>query len=110
LSGSETVESSANVGWSAFEVFTAEEINLVTLWARAWGSRFEVELDVDASVDAQKGIVKRASCLWNDGPGWALIPALEEARGFLPECVAVSKAADGLVEAMNGLCYRKFEG
>jgi hypothetical protein len=102
LGGSESTESSANVGWSAFEVPAGKEIHLVTLWARAWGSRFEVELDVDASVDAREGILGRVSCLWNDGPGGALIPALEEARRFLPEWVAISKAADGLVEAMSG--------
>jgi hypothetical protein len=45
--------------------------------------------------------------LWNDGPGGARIPALEEARGFLPEWVAISKAADGLVQASSGFLLRE---
>jgi hypothetical protein len=46
---------------------------------------------------------RRVSCFWNDGPGGAQIPALEEARRFLPEWVAISKAAGGLVEAADFL-------
>jgi hypothetical protein len=42
------------------------------------------------------------SCVWNDGPVGALIRALEEARAFLPEWVAIRKATDGLVEAKRG--------
>lgn len=32
----------------------------------------------------------------------AQIPALEEARGFLPESAIISNATDGLVEAAGG--------
>jgi hypothetical protein len=98
-------ESSAQAPWSAFEVPAGEEIHLLTLWARGWGSRFEVELDVDVDADAEEvkeAIKGRVSCLWNDGPGGAQIPALEEARRFLPEWVAISTAAGGLVEAVSG--------
>jgi hypothetical protein len=101
--GRESSESSsAQVAWSRFEVPAGEEVHLLTLWARGWGSRFEVELDVDADAEAKEAITGRVSCLWNDGPGGARIPALEEARRFLPEWVAISKAADGLVEAVSG--------
>lgn len=89
--------------WTAFEVPAEEkEIHLLTLWARGWGSKFEVEFDVDPDTEQKEKIAGRVSCLWNDGPGGAQIPALEEARRFLPEWVAISKAADGLVEAASG--------
>ena len=92
---------SAPTTWTAFEV-PAQEIHLLTLWARTWGEKFEVELDVDPDTDGEGMIAGRVSCWWNDGPGGAQIPALEEARGFLPEWVAISKAAAGLVEATSG--------
>jgi hypothetical protein len=107
MSGSESTESSANEAWSAFEVPAGDKIHLLTLWAREWGSRFEVELDIDAGADAQEVITGRVSCLWNDGPGGARIPALDEARRFLPEWVAISKATDGLVEAISGFVLRE---
>jgi hypothetical protein len=92
---------------TTFEVSAeAKGIHVLALWARAWASRFEVEIDVDA--DGQHSeIAGRVSCLWNDGPGGARIPALEEARGFLPEWVAISKAADGLVEAASGFLLQE---
>ncbi|KAH9990656.1 hypothetical protein BJV74DRAFT_421616 [Russula compacta] len=93
--------------WTGFEVPAEKEIHLLRLWARAWGSRFDVELDVDA--DGEEPIAGRVSCMWNDGPGAALIPALEEARGFLPEWVAITKAADGLVEAASGFVLLRGE-
>ena len=93
---------SAPTTWTAFEV-PAQEVHLLTLWARTWGEKFEVELDVDPDTDEEGGVIAgRVSCWWNDGPGGAQIPALEEARGFLPEWVAISKAASGLVEAASG--------
>lgn len=97
--------------WTAFEVPAEKEIHLLRLWARWWGSRFEVEVEVDADADAdeEQQIEGRLSCLWNDGPGGALIPALEEARGFLPEWVSITKAADGLVEAASGFVLLREE-
>jgi hypothetical protein len=81
---------------------------LLTFWARAWASRFEVEIDVDAAADAdgQHGeinIVGRVSCLWNDGPGGARNPALVEARGVLPGL----RAAHGLVGVASGFLLRE---
>lgn len=99
-------ESSESTMWTVFEVPTERKgTHLLTLWARAWGSRFEVELDVD--MDGEGEIAGRLSCLWNDGPGGARIPALEEAHAFLPEWVAITKAADGLVEAASGFVLRE---
>lgn len=97
-------EGGALTTWTAFEVPAEKEIHLLTLWARAWGSKFDVEFDVDPDTDEKQIIAGRVSCFWNDGPGGAQIPALEEARRFLPEWVAISisKAADGLVEAASG--------
>ena len=105
-------ESSESTRWTAFEVpMERKGTHLLTLWARAWGSRFEVELDVDVDGEGerQEEIVDRLSCLRNDGPGEARIPALEEARAFLPEWVAITKAADGLVEAASGFLLLREE-
>lgn len=95
------ISASVPTTWTTFEVPTEKDIHLVKLWARAWGSKFEAEVEIDPDRDGEM-IAGRVSCLWNDGPDGALIPALEEARGFLPEWVAISKAADGLVEAASG--------
>lgn len=100
--GTTEISGGAPTTWTAFEVPAEKEIHLLTLWARAWGSKFDVEFDVDPDTEQKQIIAGRVSCLWNDGPGGAEIPALEEARGFLPEWVAISKAADGLVEAASG--------
>lgn len=94
------ISASVPTRWTAFEIPT-EDIHLVTLWARTWGSKFEVEVEIEPDKDGEV-IAGRVSCLWNDGPGGAQIPSLEEARRFLPEWVAISKAADGLVEAVSG--------
>lgn len=96
-----TIEN-APTTWTAFEVPAEKEIHLLTLWARTWGSKFDVEFDVDPDEEQGEIIGGRISCFWNDGPGGVQIPALEEARGFLPEWVAISKAASGLVEAASG--------
>ncbi|KAI0301738.1 hypothetical protein B0F90DRAFT_1936153 [Multifurca ochricompacta] len=109
------------MGWSGeFEIPEEGEermdVHVLSLWARDWNSnKFEVELDVDdddndgddevspPSPPPRTRIMGRVSCLWNDGPpGGARIPALEEARAFLPEWVAVTKASDGLLEAVSG--------
>ena len=103
--GGTEISASAPTSWTAFEVPVEKEIHSLTLRSRTWGSKFEVELDVDSDTDEEGRIIAgRVSCSWNDGPGGAEIPALEEARGFLPEWVAISisKAADGLVEAASG--------
>lgn len=98
---------SPQVDWSTFDVPASKErnIHLLTLWARSWDTKkFQADLELDArnKEGAEEQIAGHVSCLWNDGPGGALIPALEEARAFLPEWVAITKAADGLVEARSG--------
>ena len=106
LPGDEVKDSKGDesTAWTVLEApAEIKGIHVVGLWARAWGSKFEVELDVD---DAEGEIAGRLSCLWNEGWGGARIPGLEEARGFLPEWVAVTKAADGLVEASSGFLLR----
>ena len=93
--------------WSSFDVPASKDraIHLLTLWARSWDTKkFQADLELDAGDEdgADEPIAGSVSCLWNDGPGGALIPALEEARAFLPEWVAITEAADGLVEAQSG--------
>jgi hypothetical protein len=100
--GTTEISAGAPTTWTAFEVPAEKEIYLLTLWTRAWGSKFDVEFDVEPDTEIGEMIAGRVSCLWNDGPGGAQIPALEEARQFLPEWVAISKAAGGLVEAASG--------
>jgi hypothetical protein len=101
--GGTEINASTPTPWTAFEVPGEKEIHLLTLWARTWDTKFEVEVDVDPDTDEEGRIIAgRVSCLWNDGPGGAEIPVLEEARRFLPEWVAISKAAGGLVEAASG--------
>ena len=100
--GTTEISAGAPTTWTTFEVPAEKDIHLLTLWARTWGSKFDVEFDVDPDTKQKQIIAGRVSCLWNDGPGGAQIPALEEARRFLPEWVAISKAADGLVEAASG--------
>ncbi|KAF8262682.1 hypothetical protein EI94DRAFT_663412 [Lactarius quietus] len=95
------------VEWSTLDVPASKErdIHLLTLWARSWETnKFQADLELDALDEegAEEPIAGRVSCSWNDGPGGALIPALEEARMFLPEWVAITKATDGLVEASSG--------
>lgn len=95
------------VEWSALDIPASKErdIHLLTLWARSWETKkfqADLELDGDSEGAEEEPIAGRVSCLWNDGPGGALIPALEEARAFLPEWVAITKASDGLVEASSG--------
>ena len=92
------------VEWSTLDIPASKErnIHLLTLWARSWETKkFQADLELDA-LDEDIDIAGQVSCLWNDGPGGALIPALEEARAFLPEWVAITKAKDGLVEASSG--------
>ena len=99
--GTTEISTGTPTTWTPFEVPAEKEIHLLALWARGWGSKFDVEFDVDPDTEQEQNIAGRVSCMWNDGPGGAHIPALEEARGFLPEWAAVSKAADGLVEAAS---------
>jgi hypothetical protein len=75
------------VDWSTLDVPESKErnIHLLTLWARSWETkRFQVDLELDAwdEEGVEEPITGSVSCVWNDGPGGALIPALEEARTF----------------------------
>ncbi|KAI0264235.1 hypothetical protein BC834DRAFT_884353 [Gloeopeniophorella convolvens] len=91
----------AGGAWSALlDVPDGTASRLLTLWARAWDAAFEAELELaGGDGDAEAPIEGRVACVWNDGPGGARLPALEEARAFLPEWVAITKMDDGLVEA-----------
>lgn len=93
--------------WSTFDVPASQErdIHQLTLWARSWDTKkFQADLELNAGFEEgeEEPIAGRVSCLWNDGPGGALIPSLDEARAFLPEWVAITKAGSGLVEASGG--------
>jgi hypothetical protein len=63
------ISAGAPTTWTTFEVPTEKEIRLLTLWARGWGSKFNVEFDVDPDTEQKQKTAGRVSCLWNDGPG-----------------------------------------
>ncbi|KAJ5444095.1 Vacuolar membrane protease [Penicillium daleae] len=72
----------------------------IRLWSRTWDGSWTVDVEFN-----EHGSIKgRVSCLWSDDNSPDLIPALTEARQYIPAWVALTKLADGLVEG-----YREFE-
>ncbi|PWY76326.1 hypothetical protein BO70DRAFT_388646 [Aspergillus heteromorphus CBS 117.55] len=89
----------------------------IRLWSREWENEWTVDVswsDADESEEsvADGSVAERedeeregkitltghAVCLWSDHNQVGAIPALDEVKQFGPVWVAVSKAADGLVE------------
>ncbi|KAI5804295.1 hypothetical protein EDC01DRAFT_413160 [Geopyxis carbonaria] len=79
-------------------------IRELRLWSRTWeeGWTVDVEWDPkngDAKEHEKRGVDGKVVCLWSDANDAAnRIPALEEARKFLPQWAVVTKLSDGLVE------------
>ncbi|KAH9018391.1 hypothetical protein EDB85DRAFT_1873820 [Lactarius pseudohatsudake] len=97
---------SPQMEWSTFDIPASKErdIHVLALWARSWDTKkFEADVELDAGFEEgeEEPIAGRVSCSWNDGPGGALIPALDEARAFFPEWAAITNTASGLVEASS---------
>ena len=67
--GTTGINAGAPTTWTTFEVPAEKEIHLLRLWARGWGSKFDVEFDVDPDTEQKQKTAGRVSCLWNDGPG-----------------------------------------
>ncbi|TPR01499.1 Protein kinase domain family protein [Aspergillus niger] len=63
----------------------------IRLWSREWENEWVVDVAWTTSTNDD-------ICLWSDNNSAGVIPALDEVRQFAPSWVAVSKAADGLVE------------
>lgn len=82
----------------------------IRLWSREWENEWVVDVAWTTSTndDSEEGdegegkLNGKAVCLWSDNNSAGVIPALDEVRQFAPSWVAVSKAADGLVEGWKG--------
>jgi len=61
----------------------------------SWGLGSCLGFEVRSRTGRRGPVTGRVSCLWNDGPGGHGYQHFEEARAFLPEWVAVTKAANG---------------
>jgi hypothetical protein len=73
----------------------------IRLWSRTWDGSWTVDVEFNEHHASLKG---RVSCLWSDDNSPDLIPALSEARQYVPAWVAITKLTDGLVDG-----YREFE-
>ncbi|KKZ61784.1 F-box and leucine-rich repeat protein GRR1 [[Emmonsia] crescens] len=85
----------------------------IRLWSRTWERTWVIDVnwhdnpdksesDDDEKHDApQNGLSGKVICLWSDGNQSGVIPALDEVRLYAPSWVAISKSADGLVEASH---------
>lgn len=73
----------------------------IRLWSRTWDGSWTMDVEFNEHHSSLKG---RVSCLWSDDNSPDLIPALSEARQYVPAWVAITKLTDGLVEG-----YREFE-
>ena len=92
-------------------------ITELRLWSRKWDKQFVVDVEWRDYIGLGEGLKGKVACEWAEyasasasvpGQGEdpakggfrsAKIPAFEEVLSFLPTWVAVSKLADGLVEA-----------
>ena len=72
----------------------------IRLWSRTWEKPWEVNVEWEESGEDHEGsgMDGRVVCLWSDNNEPGLIPALDEIQHFVPDWVAISKLADGLVE------------
>jgi hypothetical protein len=67
----------------------------IRLWSRTWNRTWTVDVQWEGQRTGMKG---KVVCMWSDGNQEGVIPALDEARKFLPVWTAVTKLGDGLVE------------
>ena len=76
------------------------------LWSRTWDRRWDVDVTwedrEEGKGEGDGGFGGKVVCLWSDANQPGSIPALDEVNKFKPVWVAVSKAADGLVEGERG--------
>lgn len=67
------------------------------LWSRTWDRQWTVDVEWD-SKEHGKSLSGKAVCLWSDVNQKGTIPAFDEVKHYVPVWVAITKAADGLVE------------
>lgn len=89
-----------------FEV-SSDGVKELRLWSRTWDRNFTVDIELAKEVPETSG---RVACEWNEYQSGTVgmksggrIPAFEEALSFLPKWAAVTKSADGLVEASSDI-------
>lgn len=76
----------------------------IRLWSRTWDRAWTVDVSWPHDSDhKEKGsqLTGRAVCLWSDVNQRGTIPAYDEALHFVPDWVAMTKSADGLVEGFK---------
>ena len=82
-----------------FQRVSEDGSSKIFLWSRTWGREWDVDVFWEADgEEGTTGLDGRVVCLWSDDNETGVIPALDEARHFLPDWVAVTKTDDGLVE------------
>lgn len=69
----------------------------VRLWSRTWDRQWTVDIEWDTK-QYGKALSGKAICEWSDVNQKGIIPAFDEVEHYVPTWVAISKAADGLVE------------
>ncbi|KAI9684216.1 MAG: hypothetical protein M1829_003486 [Trizodia sp. TS-e1964] len=84
-----------------FDTVPEEGSKEIRLWRRQWESPWNLTVRwpvPEGHSPGEDGISGRVVCLWSDDNENGLIPALDEVRRYVPDWVAISKLADGLVE------------
>ena len=83
-----------------FKRVSEDASSKILLWSRTWEKPWDIDVswDDEEHDDGGTGLDGRVVCLWSDDNETGVIPALDEARHFVPDWVAVTKANDGLVE------------
>ncbi|KAG9768446.1 putative zinc metalloprotease, partial [Aureobasidium melanogenum] len=91
----------------------------IRLWSRTWdrawtvdvswddpsaGDDSEEEMDASPKKHSITPLHGKVACEWSDANQVGVIPAFDEAMHYVPDWVAISKMADGLVEG-----YKKFQ-
>ncbi|KAK2765540.1 hypothetical protein FQN54_008394 [Arachnomyces sp. PD_36] len=79
---------------SRFPVVDPNGTKEIRLWSRTWENTWTVDLEWEN----EEQLSGRVICLWSDNNQVGTIPALDELRHYAPNWVAITKAADGLVE------------
>ena len=76
----------------------------IRLWSRTWGRAWTVDVAWDNpsnqenTARANGTMTGKVACEWSDANKNGAIPAFDEALHYVPDWVAISKWADGLVE------------
>jgi hypothetical protein len=76
----------------------------IRLWSRRWENTWEVDVRWNTEKLEHGSMKGKVVCMWSDANQRGVIPAYDEAKHFLPEWVAVTKASDGLLDG-----FKRFE-